>query len=198
MPPYVAVPYASSIGLRPGYFGANYLGLEHNPFESDGDPNAANFTVNNLNLASGLSVQRLEDRRGLLNTIDSVRRAADESRAFDTLDRFQQKAFELVVGEAGRKAFDLSQEDAALRDRYGRNTWARARCLRGVWSRRVRRLLPCTSVAGIITGICRKAWKITCPKSMRVWQRCLRTSAIAAFSTTCWSCFAVNSVERPR
>ena len=40
MPAYVAVPYAASIGLRPGYFGANYLGLGHNPFETDGDPNA--------------------------------------------------------------------------------------------------------------------------------------------------------------
>ncbi len=50
LPAHVAVPYASSIGLRPGYFGANYLGLEHNPFETDGDPNQENFQVMNLNL----------------------------------------------------------------------------------------------------------------------------------------------------
>ncbi|MGH9360842.1 MAG: DUF1501 domain-containing protein, partial [Thermoanaerobaculia bacterium] len=29
MPAHVAVPYASSIGLRPGYFGGNYLGGKH-------------------------------------------------------------------------------------------------------------------------------------------------------------------------
>src|SRR5437870_1521406 len=34
MPAYAAVPIASSIGLRPGYFGANYLGMGHNPFET--------------------------------------------------------------------------------------------------------------------------------------------------------------------
>ena len=56
MPPYVAVPYAASIGLRPGYFGANYLGVSHNPFETEGDPNAANFQVNNMQLPGGLSV----------------------------------------------------------------------------------------------------------------------------------------------
>lgn len=39
MPPYIAVPFASSVGLRPGYFGGNYLGREYNPFETDGDPN---------------------------------------------------------------------------------------------------------------------------------------------------------------
>src|SRR5579864_8543681 len=34
MPPYVGVPYAMSIGLRPGYFGANYVGAAYNPFET--------------------------------------------------------------------------------------------------------------------------------------------------------------------
>ena len=66
MPAYVAVPYAASIGLRPGYFGANYLGMAHNPFETDGDPNSPNFKVDNIQLANALTIDRLEDRRGLL------------------------------------------------------------------------------------------------------------------------------------
>lgn len=129
MPAYIAVPHASSIGLRPGYFGANYLGLEHNPFESEGDPNDPNFRVNNLNPVNGLTVQRLEDRRDLLNVIDNARRVVDDAKQLETLDRFQQQAFELVVGEAGRKAFDISQEDPALRDRYGRHTWGQSTLL---------------------------------------------------------------------
>jgi hypothetical protein len=129
MPAYIAVPHASSIGLRPGYFGANYLGLEHNPFESDGDPNDKNFRVNNLDLTTGLTVERLEDRRGLLNIIDNARRVVDNANEIQALDRFHQKAFELVVGDAGRKAFDLGQEDPALRDRYGRNTWGQSTLL---------------------------------------------------------------------
>ena len=48
MPAHVAVPYGMSIGLRPGYFGGNYLGVQHNPFETDGDPNADNFQVRNV------------------------------------------------------------------------------------------------------------------------------------------------------
>lgn len=129
MPPYIAVPHASSIGLRPGYFGANYLGIEHNPFESDGDPNADNFSVKNLNLAGGLSIKRLEDRRGLLKSLDNVRRVADDTGQLASLDQFQQKAFELVTGDAGRDAFDISQEDPALRDRYGRHTWGQSTLL---------------------------------------------------------------------
>src|SRR5207248_8653460 len=50
LPAYVAVPHAASIGLVPGYFGANMLGSQHNPFQSGGDPNAPNFAVQNLNL----------------------------------------------------------------------------------------------------------------------------------------------------
>lgn len=129
LPAHIAVPYASSIGLRPGYFGANYLGLEHNPFETDGDPNDKNFQVNNLNLTSGLTVERLEDRRSLLSSFDKMRRVVDNTQAIESLDRFQQKAFELVAGAEGRKAFDISQEDDKLRDRYGRHTWGQSTLL---------------------------------------------------------------------
>lgn len=129
MPAHVAVPYASSIGLRPGYFGANYLGIEHNPFETDGDPNAKNFQVMNLNLPKGLTIDRLEDRRGLLSTLDNVRRVVEHTKGVEAMDQFQQKAFELVVGTEGRKAFDISQEEDAVRDRYGRHTWGQSTLL---------------------------------------------------------------------
>src|SRR5947208_7345624 len=65
MPGYVGVPHSSSIGLTPGYFGGHMLGAHHNPFDTGGDPNAPTFTVQNLNLAQGLSQERLEARRTL-------------------------------------------------------------------------------------------------------------------------------------
>src|SRR5262249_39064994 len=74
LPAYVAVPHAASIGLVPGYFGGHMLGAQHNPFASGGDANSANFRVQNLNLAQGLSIERLEDRRGLNAHFDSARR----------------------------------------------------------------------------------------------------------------------------
>ena len=61
---------ASSVGLVPGYFGGNFLGATHDPFQTGGDPNGANFQVNNMNLASGLTIARLEDRRGLSARFD--------------------------------------------------------------------------------------------------------------------------------
>jgi hypothetical protein len=129
MPAYIAVPYAMSIGLRPGYFGANYLGMPYNPFEANGDPSQPNFHVNNLQLAGGLTVDKLEDRRGLLSRFDALRRAIDQSGTADALDRFQREAFELVTGPAARRAFDLSTEDPRLRDRYGRTNWGQCTLL---------------------------------------------------------------------
>ena len=61
MPANVAVPYAASIGLRPGYFGANYVGIQHNPFETEGDPNSPNFQVQNIQIPTDLSIGRLND-----------------------------------------------------------------------------------------------------------------------------------------
>lgn len=126
MPPYVAIPYAMSIGLRPGYFGAQYLGVQHNPFETESDPNNPNFTVRNLNLASGLTLKRLEDRRTLLKEFDRLRRDIDCTGAMNAMDRFEQQAYELVSGDRVRKAFDINSEDPKKRDRYGRNTWGQS------------------------------------------------------------------------
>ena len=129
MPAHVAVPIAASIGLRPGYFGANYLGLAHNPFETNGDPNSPDFKVENIQLANALSINRLEDRRGLLTRFDRLRRDMDTSGAMETMDRFDRSAFDMVAGEAARKAFDLSSEPAQTRDRYGRTPWGQSTLL---------------------------------------------------------------------
>ena len=129
MPAHVAVPYGMSIGLRPGYFGGNYLGVHHNPFETEGDPNADNFQVRNIGLSQDLAIERLNDRRALLTSIDSLRRDADKSGMFDSMDRFDRTAFDMVTGAKTREAFDLSKEDPALRDRYGRHAWGQSTLL---------------------------------------------------------------------
>ena len=62
LPGYVAVPYASSIGLNPGYFGGHMLGAQHNPFMPGGNPNSPGYQVKSLSLDTGLTLERLEDR----------------------------------------------------------------------------------------------------------------------------------------
>ena len=45
------------------------------------------------------------------------------------MDRFDQRAFELVTGARARKAFDIDSEDPKVRDRYGRNPWGQSTLL---------------------------------------------------------------------
>jgi hypothetical protein len=129
MPPYVAVPYAASIGLRPGYFGANYLGVQHNPFETDGDPNSSSFRVKDIHLPVGLTVPRLDDRRRLLTSLDQLRRQVEASHVFEAMDRFDQEAYEIVSGPQARKAFDIGSEAPRVRDLYGRHGWGQSALL---------------------------------------------------------------------
>jgi hypothetical protein len=129
MPANVAIPYAMSIGLRPGYFGGHYLGPQHNPFETEGDPNADNFQVQNLTLGGGMTVARLADRRNLLANFDHIRRETDRAGRLDAMDRFERQAYELVTGAKAREAFDLSRETPENRERYGRNSWGQSTLL---------------------------------------------------------------------
>lgn len=129
MPASVAIPYAMSIGLRPGYFAGNFLGPDNSPFETEGDPNAANFTVKNMGLSKTLTVERLDDRRNLLASFDRLQRDMDRRGTMDAMDQFEKAAFDMVAGTAARQAFDISQEDAATRDRYGRHSWGQSTLL---------------------------------------------------------------------
>ena len=122
-PGYVAVPNA------PRSSAAAYLGVEHNPFETHGDPNSKDFKVRNLSLPGGMTMERLESRRNLLKHFDTLRRDSDGSGLIQGMDAFSQQAFELVTSPKVTEAFDLSKEDEKLRDRYGRHTWGQSALL---------------------------------------------------------------------
>jgi len=120
MPAYVGAPHAASIGLAPGYFGGNFLGNHHDPFLT-GDPSPANYQVRNLNLAAGLTIEKLDSRRGLLAHFDTARRGLESNRTAQAMDRFNREAIEFVMGPTAREAFNVGREPVGLRDRYGRN-----------------------------------------------------------------------------
>lgn len=126
VPPYIGIPYAASIGLVPGYFAGHMLGVQYDPFTTGGDPNAANFTVQNLNLAQGLSLPRLEDRRSLVKHFDQARQNLDSMAQVHAMDRFSQEAYEFISSPATREAFQISKEDPRLRDQYGRHNWGQS------------------------------------------------------------------------
>src|ERR1041384_7952941 len=129
LPAYGVTPQASSCLLHPGYYGAHYVGRAYDPFETGSDPNSPNFKIQNLVLPGGMTIERLDERRRLRQSLDNLRRDIEDSGNFDAMDRFEQQAYELVTGPAVSKAFNLAAEDEKLRDRYGRNTWGQSALL---------------------------------------------------------------------
>lgn len=106
VPPYVSLRGLSG-GLEPGY-----LGVAHRAFSPSGPG------MQNLRLASGITNDRLADRRDLLSNFDSIRRDIDGSGTMKGLDDFAVRAFDMVGSGVVRKALDLSQEEPRSRDRY--------------------------------------------------------------------------------
>jgi hypothetical protein len=101
--------------------GPAYLGAAYSPFMYSGDPNGKNFNVGNLSLSQE-GATLLEKRTQLLASFDSFRRDVDRANTMSALDKFNQRALDLLTSARTRQAFDLSQEPDALRDRYGHTT----------------------------------------------------------------------------
>ena len=64
-----------------------------------------------------LPQERLSDRRGLLSALDQWKRWTDTSGVIESFSAFQQQAFD-SLWRGVSNAFDLSEEDAKLIDRY--------------------------------------------------------------------------------
>ncbi|MCS6851241.1 MAG: DUF1501 domain-containing protein [Gemmataceae bacterium] len=114
-------------GPRPPVAGQNagFLGRSYDPFRVAEDPSGADFQVEALQPAVGVTAERLEDRRALLEVLDRQARQL-EALAGHGLTAHQQRAFELLQSPQTRRAFDLSAEPAALRERYGRSRFGQA------------------------------------------------------------------------
>lgn len=62
---------------------------------------------------------RMGDRIGLQRSLDRFRRDVDASGTMGVMDEFNRRAMDVVMSGAAQKAFDLTLEDAAVRERYG-------------------------------------------------------------------------------
>ncbi len=125
LPPFVTLPWlayhpAAPGGRAPGQNGG-WLGRKYDPFLLGGDPSQADWRVAELSLPADLAPGRLDDRRRLLREIDRQRARLEDQAEAATLDACQAQAFSLLASPEARAAFDLEQEPAAMRDRYGRN-----------------------------------------------------------------------------
>ena len=110
-PPYVSLCYTCTHGPynEPG---PGFLGAAHAPFRPLGD------TRDDL-ILNGVTLDRLADRKSLLQSFDLFRREADQSSMMTGLDAFTEQAMGLLTSSKLAEALDLSQEDPRTIARYG-------------------------------------------------------------------------------
>ena len=113
MPPFVglAPPMGHMQWADAGQPG--YLGIAHSPFKPSG-PGKADMVLD------GVSLDRLSSRRSLLSSFDQFRRTADSSGVMEGMDAFSQQAFGILTSSKLARALDINQENAKVRDRYGK------------------------------------------------------------------------------
>lgn len=108
---------------------AGFLGKGYDPYllYPAGDDMNLNkmdgIRTDDLKLREELSVSRMERRATLRDTVAKGMPELEEAVAKHDLDGYYGKALGLVVSGRAKKAFDLTQEKAEVRERYGKNTF---------------------------------------------------------------------------
>src|SRR5207244_3503895 len=121
-------PYAILGGMPNNHGGGGYMGTVYNPFSIGGDPNNADFSVEDVSPPAGVDVLRLDRRRILRTALDNWQRGKESSKASQTMDEFYARAYSLITSPIAKKAFNLKEEPDKTRDLYGRNTFGQS-CL---------------------------------------------------------------------
>jgi len=104
---------------------AGFLGAAYDPYYMFQDP-ASNFSTADLTLRQEVNPGRMERRASLLQKVDSQMPDIEKACSEYALDDYDKKALELIISGRARKAFDLTAEKDAVRDKYGRHTFGQS------------------------------------------------------------------------
>jgi hypothetical protein len=130
LPPFISLargPIGDGVGPIFG-FGGGTWGRNYDPFMVHCSEEGR-VDIPDLQLLAGLTPARLTDRRTLLGELDRLQRRAEHANVRQW-DNVHDRAFGLLSSPAARRAFDLSQEPAAVREAYGYTSFGQS-CLLG-------------------------------------------------------------------
>ncbi|HWE93497.1 MAG TPA: DUF1501 domain-containing protein [Tepidisphaeraceae bacterium] len=110
VPPYIAL--SGNMGSSTSN-ASGFLGVAHEPFQPSGK-GKADMVLNGVNL------DRLSDRKALLDSLDRFRRDADTSGKMQGMDAFERQAMDVLTSSKLVDALDVKKEDAKTLERYGK------------------------------------------------------------------------------
>lgn len=125
LPSFVAMPWkalhpAAPGGVAPGQHGG-WMGSAYDGMLLSGDLNHPDWRPQGLSLPDDITLDRLESRKGLLQLLDNQQARLEQAAGIQAMHQHQTKAIDILASKQVRQAFDLTQESAATRERYGRN-----------------------------------------------------------------------------
>jgi uncharacterized protein (DUF1501 family) len=104
IPPFVAIPNSD---MAAGFLGVGYGSFKTTSVPKQGQP----FEVRGLAVTGGLTIDKIKSRNELLRDLDQTFRTQEANSAvLAGLDRFSQKANEMILSDRSRQAFDVSRE----------------------------------------------------------------------------------------
>jgi hypothetical protein len=110
--------------VAPRYLTGGILGASCAPLvvgKDEDNPSAPNFHMGAFDPPADVARTRIQDRRRLWDTLAATREKPLASAAFQSMQRCQEQACQLVTGSEARNAFELHREPARMRDRYGQH-----------------------------------------------------------------------------
>ncbi|MFM7149802.1 MAG: DUF1501 domain-containing protein [Gemmataceae bacterium] len=116
LPPYVCIP-----SLPTNYASSGYLSSAFAPFSLGSDPANPGFTVQDLNLPSGINDDRFTTRKTMLSAVNDHFAKKEKDDSLKAMDTFYERAYNLISSESAKNAFNINLEKPTLRDAYGRN-----------------------------------------------------------------------------
>ncbi|MGA1047800.1 MAG: DUF1501 domain-containing protein, partial [Minisyncoccia bacterium] len=116
LPAYVSIPNQANEFDTTGF-----ISSKHGTFSLGSDPADPNFKVRDLTLPDSVTIERFDRRRNILETVDNKFKSVAESDNVTAIDEFYQRAYNLISSKQAIEAFDISKEEAKIREGYGNN-----------------------------------------------------------------------------
>ncbi len=122
LPPFVAIPRGNQ---RTGF-----LGIQYAPLNTGATPNAGQpFSVRGISLGQGMTVEAIQRRQSMLHDLDrTFQHLESQDQLIQGLDRFNQKAFDMIKSPRAREAFDISREEPTFARQFDSEAFSQS-CL---------------------------------------------------------------------
>ncbi len=108
---------------------AGFLGRAADPWLLTCEPHTPIFQIDGLALPSDVTTARFDGRRSLLTQVNQQMDGMARAGNLGYFNAQQQQAIDLIAGARARRAFNLHEEPAGMRDRDGRTKFGQSMLL---------------------------------------------------------------------